>query len=106
MLHLQMPTDMFGTLRCADESGVSAGLVYAGGIQDPPIQNIGFAVAQALKWDNADAVMLPYTLVVRSSVYDFGGQDSTAGWLEPNWRSVPGNTAKLNRTRIFSRRAG
>lgn len=66
MLHLQMPTDMFGTLRCADESGVSAGLVYAGGIQDPPIQNIGFAVAQALKWDNADAVMLPYTLVVRS----------------------------------------
>jgi AraC family transcriptional regulator len=48
LLHVFIPTDLFGTLRNTDGSAIGSGLAYKGGIHDPLIQSIGFAVAEEL----------------------------------------------------------
>ncbi|WP_421590590.1 helix-turn-helix domain-containing protein [Shinella sp. M27] len=53
LLHVFIPTDLFGTLRNTDGSAIGSGLAYQGGIHDPLIQSIGFAVAEELLRDDA-----------------------------------------------------
>lgn len=53
LLHVFIPTDLFGTLRNTDGSAIGSGLAYQGGIHDPLIQSIGFAVAEELMRTNA-----------------------------------------------------
>jgi AraC family transcriptional regulator len=53
LLHVFIPTDLFGTLRNTDGSAIGSGLAYQGGIHDPLIQSIGFAVAEELMRDDA-----------------------------------------------------
>nr|WP_252121686.1 hypothetical protein [Rhizobium sp. RCAM05350] len=48
LLHVFIPKDLFGALRNTDGSAIGSGLAYKGGIQDPLIQSIGFAVAEEL----------------------------------------------------------
>lgn len=48
MLHFYLPTDLFGALQPVDDGSHIACLLCKGGINDPLIQSIGFAVAEEL----------------------------------------------------------
>ncbi|WP_082561412.1 helix-turn-helix domain-containing protein [Pseudomonas sp. Root569] len=48
LLHIYMPPDLFGTLRQREESTMNPSFEYVGGLHDPLIQGIGFAVAEEL----------------------------------------------------------
>lgn len=48
MLHFYLPTDLFGALQPVGDGTHIACLLYKGGINDPLIQSIGFAVAEEL----------------------------------------------------------
>lgn len=54
MLHLYLPTDLFGALQVAEDGSQDACLLYKGGINDPLIQSIGFAVAEELMQEQRD----------------------------------------------------
>lgn len=54
MIHLSVPTDLFGTLKCLDGSAEGSGLLYTGGLRDPLLESIGFAVAEELMQCDAD----------------------------------------------------
>jgi AraC family transcriptional regulator len=55
LLHIYMPVDLFGMLRCPDGDVANAGLIYTGGFHDPLVQSIGFAVAEELMKEVTEA---------------------------------------------------
>ncbi|MEZ2299357.1 helix-turn-helix domain-containing protein [Variovorax sp. RCC_210] len=103
MLHLQMPTDMFGTLRCSGEGAANAGLMYAGGVHDPLIESIGFAIAQMLVKDSADARMSrlyldSYGVALAARLLQQYTHGNSTAFAEPYFDAQSGRG--LDRTRL------
>lgn len=54
MLHLYLPLDLYGLLE-SGEDAIDAGLIYTGGIDDPLVRGIGFAIAEELSSDQSSS---------------------------------------------------